>query len=82
MLEFAWKDADVVLFMSTVHNGHEVIARNRRRPAATATGAVQTRKVFGREVIKLLEIPQFINSYNHFIKGVNQADQLRYYYST
>jgi hypothetical protein len=32
--------------------------------------------------MKELSIPQFINIYNHFMGGVNQANQLRSYYNT
>lgn len=37
VLQFAWKDQNVVLFMSTVSNGKREILRARRRPARTAT---------------------------------------------
>ena len=37
VLEFAWKDQQVVLFMTTVSNGLEIIERYRRRPAKTST---------------------------------------------
>jgi hypothetical protein len=40
------------------------------------------RKVFGNEPRKDLAIPTFIDDYNHFMGGVDIADQLRAYYST
>lgn len=40
------------------------------------------RKVFGEEKRKDLAIPTFIDDYNHFMGGVDIADQLRTYYST
>jgi hypothetical protein len=36
--------------------------------------------VFGNEPRKNLPIPIFIDDYNHFIGGVDIADQLRSYY--
>jgi len=32
VIQFAWKDNNVVLFMSTIHTGLDVITRNRKRP--------------------------------------------------
>ena len=71
-----------MLFMTTVDTGVQTVPRPRRRPTRTATGAIQTRKVFGNDVVKVLHIPKFINLYNHYIKGVDRANQLRYYYTT
>ena len=82
VLQAAWKDQNVVLFMSTVSTGIETILRPRRRPAKTATNAKSSREVFGDEPIKALLIPRFIDDYNHFMGAVDQADQLKSYYST
>ena len=54
----------------------------RKRPPLTASGARQTRKVFGDDFEKLLPIPTFIFWYNHYMCGVDIADQLRSYFST
>ena len=72
----------MVLFISTVSTGIETIKRERRRPIKSATNANTSRKVFGDSATKKLLIPAFINDYNHFIGGVDQADQLRSYYNT
>ena len=82
VLEFAWKDQNVVLFMSTVHDGKKKVKRQRRRPGKTSTNAATSRAVFGSEAVKVLFIPEFIDAYNHFMGGVDQADQLRSYYLT
>ena len=82
VMELAWKDQNVVLFMTTVATGHEKELVWRRRPAATATNTRTARAVFGDEVLKELWIPQFIDAYNHFMNGVDVADQLRSYYNT
>jgi hypothetical protein len=50
--------------------------------ALTASGARQTRKVFGDEDEKDLPIPSFIYYYNCYMYGVDIADQLRSYYNT
>ena len=76
VLEFAWKDQNVVLFMTTVHDGKEFVERDRRRPAKTATKAKTSRAVLGDDAMKRLKIPRFVDMYNHFMGGVDQADQL------
>ena len=82
VLEFAWKDQQVVLFMSTVSTGTKTVKRMRRRPAKTSTNAKTSRAVFGDQAVKELSIPDFIDLYNHFMNGVDVADQLRCYYNT
>ena len=82
VMQFAWKDQNVVLFMSTISNGEEKVRRLRRRPAKTATNARTSRAIFGEMTTKELNIPAFIDMYNHYMNGVDNADQLRSYYST
>ena len=71
-----------MLFISTDHNGKETVNRIRRRPAATSTSARTSRAVFGEDIVKELSIREFIDEYNHFMNGVDVADQLRSYYTT
>ena len=54
--------------------GSNFVKRERRRPAATSTGAWQTQKVFGDAARKQLPIPEFIDIYNHFMKGVDTTN--------
>ena len=82
VLQAAWKDQNIVLFMSTVSSEMETVERLRRRPAKTATNARTSRQIFGDEATKKLLIPAFIDNYNYFMGAVDQADQLRSYYST
>lgn len=82
VLQAAWKDQNVVLFMSTVSNGIDQILRPRKRPGTTSTNAKTSRKVFGNQTIKELLIPKFINDYNHYMGAVDQADQSRSYFNT
>ena len=62
--------------------GLNFVKRERRRPATTSSGAQQTRKVFSGAARKWLPIPEFIDMYNRFIKGVDTADQMRSYYTS
>lgn len=72
----------MILFMSTVSDPRDIITRIRRRPTKTSTNARTSRAVFGETSIKALDIPAFIDMYNHYMNGVDNADQLRSYYST
>jgi hypothetical protein len=56
--------------------------RNRKRPKATSTNAKIAREPFGDKSIKLLPIPVFIDDYNHYINGVDKANQLRSSFTT
>ena len=82
VMQFAWKDNNTVLFMSTVADPKATIVRRRRRPGATSTSAKTSWKAFEGEKVKELAIPEFIDLYNHFMNGVDTADQLRSYYGT
>jgi len=60
----------------------DFIEKLRKRPAKTLTNARIARKAFSSEHIKKLEIPLFIDDYNHYIGGVNLANQFRVAYET
>jgi len=72
--QFAWKDSQVVLFMSTVHDGKGTVLRNRKRPK-NATPLVK--ETWGNKYEMKLYIPDFINGYNYSMNGVDLADQSR-----
>lgn len=72
----------MVLFMTTVHTGRETVRRKRHRPTKTATNARTSRVLFGEEAVKELSISEFFDMYNHFMNGVDVADQMRSYYNT
>ena len=83
VLALAWYDNNVVLALSTVHTIHRVkdqILRIRKRPAETSTNAKNARKPFGNQSQKELEIPLYIDDYNHNMNGVDLANQLRQAY--
>jgi hypothetical protein len=77
VLCLAWQDNNIVLGLSTLHSADSFVPCQRRRPGKTSTNGVIARKVFSKEVTKELEIPIFINDYNHYINGVDLANQYR-----
>lgn len=82
---FAWQDNNIVLALSTIHTIHtanDFIKRQRKRPAKTSTNGRIVRLVFGNDPKKELEIPIFIDDYNHFMGGVDIANQYREAYET
>ena len=81
VLQAVWKDQNIVLFMSTVSIGRETVIRNRRRPIITVINSQTSRKVYGNQSTKDLEIPAFIDDYNYYMGGMDQANQLRSYYT-
>jgi Transposase IS4 len=77
VLQLAWKDSQVVLFMTTISDAQTGISRVRKRPNGKDKWV---RAEFGDLPFKRLEIPEFIDLYNHFMNGVDRADQIRSYY--
>jgi hypothetical protein len=57
-------------------------AKERRRPAKTSINRRLIREIFGDESVKELEIPYFINDYNHHMGGVDLINQFREVYET
>lgn len=85
VLAILWMDNGPVTMLSTIHqiNGDENrIERIRRQSRETSTNANKVRAIFGSLSKKSLPIPIVIDDYNHFMGGVDIADQLRGYYST
>jgi hypothetical protein len=60
--------------MTTGHPPEEEILRLRRQPRKTASQAVITRKPFKGKVRAELNIPLFINAYNHEMGQVDVAN--------
>ena len=85
VLCIGWQDNNLVLGLSTIHTVHEAssqVTRFRKRPQTTSTNAVTARKVFGDLSRKELDIPTFIDDYNHNMNGVDLANQFRQVYDT
>jgi hypothetical protein len=85
VLCFAWQDNNIVLGLSTIHTVNkdsDLIERMRRRPKKTSTNAAIVRPIFGDETRKNINIPRFIDDYNHYMGGVDIANQHRAAYET
>jgi hypothetical protein len=81
----AWQDNNIVLALSNIHTVNRVEdsrARQRKRPAKTSTNGRIVGKAFGDEYIKDINIPCFIDDYNHNMGGVDLANQFREAYET
>ena len=79
VLQLAWKDSQVVLFMTTIVEARTTVSRMRKRPN---TKDKWIKEEFGDQPFKRLEIPDFIDMYNHLMNSVDRADQIRTYYRT
>ena len=53
------------------------ITRNRKRPKKTSINSIIAREVFDGQHRKELEIPIFIDCYNHYMNLVDMVNQLR-----
>jgi hypothetical protein len=78
VLQHAWKDQTIVPFMNTIGSSTGRITRARKRPQNLL--AVDKKK-WGDSVVKKQEIPTIYDDYNHYMGGVDIADQIRSYYS-
>src|SRR6266480_7562838 len=65
--------------MTTLINASSTVSQLRKRPNKKDKW---TKQAFRDQPFKRLEIPDFINMYNHLMNGVDQADQIRTYYCT
>ncbi len=63
--------------MTTGHTPTKEITRNRKRPKKTSTNSTIAREAFDGQHRKELEIPLFIDCYNHHMNSVDVANQLR-----
>jgi hypothetical protein len=85
VLCIGWQDNNFVLGLSTVHTVHEAsswVTSKRNRPSETSTNAITAREVFGDLPFMNLDIPAFINDYNHNMNSVDLANQHRQPYNT
>jgi hypothetical protein len=76
----AWQDNNIVFALSNihiVHTAHDFRNRIRKRPAKSSTNGYIVSKVFKDCTTKTLSTPTFIDDYNHFIGGVDLANQFQ-----
>jgi Transposase IS4 len=76
-----WYDNTDVLLVSTVHRGDECILKMRRRPKVSAGNQRHVDRVWANGAHTVpITIPSMIDDYNHWMGGVDRADQLISYY--
>ena len=68
VLQLAWKDSQIVLFITTLVDASTTVSRLRKRPNKKDKWIKQA---FGNQPFKRLEIPDFIDMYNHLMNGVD-----------
>lgn len=79
-LVFIWQDNKAVCALTTAHSLHRTedrIQRTRRCPKISSENRRILDPIFKGLSFKDLFIPRAINDYNHHMKGIDQADQLR-----
>jgi hypothetical protein len=79
---FLWQDNNRVLGITTAYNLTNTVIKARKRPSTTSTSATITRPIFGDFPVKDLPIPVAIDAYNHYMGGVDIANQLRATFTT
>ncbi|EGU86542.1 hypothetical protein FOXB_02940, partial [Fusarium oxysporum f. sp. conglutinans Fo5176] len=83
VLQIAWKDSSVVLFLSTVHSGgpHERTPKERKLPAKRGTKAEAQRlqQVFNGDQSRIIPIPSVAAQCNDEMNHVDRGDQIRSY---
>jgi hypothetical protein len=68
--------------MTTGHRFEPKTFRMRKQPKKTASNARITREPFGELPQRILSIPTFIDDYNHYMRGIDQSNQLRAAFTT
>ncbi|RKK72279.1 hypothetical protein BFJ68_g18286, partial [Fusarium oxysporum] len=83
VIQIAWKDSGIVLFLSTVLSGapHERTLKKRKKPAKRGTKAESQRlqQVFNSDSFKIIPIPTVAAQYNDEMNHVDRGDQIRSY---
>ena len=60
--------------MTTAYNLTNTVIRSRKRPSTISTSASIIQPIFRDSTYKDLPIPVAINTYNHYISGVDTAN--------
>ena len=75
--QIAWKDNSLVLFLTSVFKGDELVKRKRKRPNTMEARARPIQRFFGDEAVKDFNIPLVAAIYNDEMNHVDRGDQLR-----
>ncbi|SCO78511.1 uncharacterized protein FRV6_02724 [Fusarium oxysporum] len=85
VLQIAWKDSSVVLFLTTVHSEAPLnrTPKKRKLPAKRGTKAEAQRlkEVFNGDQARIIPIPSVAAQYNDEMNHVDRGDQIRSYTS-
>jgi hypothetical protein len=81
ILFIAWKDNALVLFITTIKGGLDMIESLRKRPSETLTSAKTARVPFRDQPTAILEIPAFDDKYNHNMGAVDKRNKLKVVYN-
>ncbi len=81
IMQFVWKDNAIILFQLTMFDDQIYIIRDRKRSSKTSISAKTARALFNDKSHAMLLILNFDDVYNHYMKAVNQTDQLRAFYA-
>ncbi len=68
VLQLAWKDTQIILFMMTLINAQMTVSQLRKRPNKKDKWIKQA---FRDQPFKRLKIPNFIDMYNHLMNSVD-----------
>ena len=61
--------------ITIAYNLSDIVIQSRKRPSSTSTSVSITQSVFGGLPVKDLPIMAAINAYNHYMSGVDIANQ-------
>ena len=75
-----WMDNGLVFCVSTLHKNGYDIKRNRKRPRVTQNNRNHVKDIWGDKGAAEIKIPTLIDDYNHWMGGVDVADQRISYY--
>ena len=73
-------DNGLIFCVSTVHKVGSITQRTQKKPRKTIKNSKHVDKVWGEDMKKNIYIPKLIDNYNHWIGGVDLADQRVAYY--
>ena len=51
-----WQDNNTVFFLTTIHNLHQLLLSNRKKPKRSSSNAVAARKPFGVTILEIVAI--------------------------
>ena len=73
-------DNGLIFCISTVHKVGSVTQHTQKKPRKTIKNSKHVDKVWGEDKKKKIYIPKLIDDYNHWMGGVDLADQRVAYY--